>query len=323
MRAVILEECGPAENLKLVEVPVPTLGDGEVLIKTEAASVGYPDVMMRKGEYVKQINNFPYIPGREVAGTIEKVGSGVMGVKPSMRVAARLLTGGYAEYATAPVKNLVFLPDRVSSLQGLVYLVNLPLAYLVYYFCGRVGPRATILLHAPAGGVGTLITQIAKRRAHNVVIALSSSQEKLDYCFANGADYGVNYKAGDYVEEVLRLTGGKGVDVSLNSVSGPTLEKDPLVIKPLGRWVIYGSSAGYREIDPRGTIVLKSLTIVHFSVYSVIDREEFRQAKEFLDHWLHTEDLISVSKTFPIEEAVTAHRWIEEQRNIGKIALVM
>jgi NADPH:quinone reductase len=135
---------------------------------------------------------------------------------------------------------VVPLPDRVSFLQGLVYFVNMRIAYLAYYVFGKVNPGDTILLHAAAGGIGVLLTQIAKRHGDNTVIALSRSDEKLDYCRKNGADHLINYQSADYVEEVPRITGGQGVDISLNSVDGATLETDPGAIKPTGRWVIYG-----------------------------------------------------------------------------------
>lgn len=338
MRAVQISEYGPAENLKIVDIPIPEPAEDEVLIKVKAASAIFPDSLMRRGVYFNLPPSLPFIPGREVAGIVEKigrrekdskpdmaekVGAKLTHIKAGMRVMARMHTGGYAEYATASLKNVICLPDRVSFLSGLVYHNNLKIAYLAYYIFGQVQPYDTILLHAPAGGIGTLITQIAKRRANNVVIALSSSDEKLEYCRANGADYGINYKTGDYVDEVLRITDGKGVSVSLNSVGGPTLKTDPQVIRPMGRWVIYGRAAGRGPIDIYETMFLKSLTLSTFSVYTVLEREEYRQATSYLENWLHTEELISVSRTFPLEEAVAAHRWIDEQRSVGKIALVM
>ncbi len=338
MRAVQLNEYGPPENFKLVDVPIPEPTEEEVLIKVEAASVIFADSLMRRGIYLNPPSSLPFVPGREVAGIVEKVGAKaknfkpdlaekvgakITNIKPGMRVMARIHTGGYAEYATASLKSVICLPDRVSFLQGLVYNSNLRIAYLAYYIFGQIQPYDSILLHAPAGGIGSLITQIAKRRAHNVVIALSSSDEKLEYCRANGADYGINYKKSDYVEEVLRITGGKGVDVSLNSVAGPTLKTDPRVIRPLGRWVIYGSAAGRGLIDIYDTVLPKSLTMSIFSVYTVLEREEYRRATNFLENWLHTEELISVSRTFLLEDVIAAHHWIDEQRSVGKIALVM
>lgn len=339
MRAIQLEQYGPPENLKLVNIPMPEPKQGEVLIKVEAASVIFADSMVRRGAYINRSAELPFIPGREVAGTVkqvnfpaqsdgdpsfaEKTGARMTGIKPGMRVAAFLLAGGHAEYAVAPLKDVVCLPDRVSFLQGLVYQHNMRIAFLAYYTFGQIQPNDTILLHAPAGGIGTLITHIAKRRARNVIIAVSSSPEKIAYCLENGADYGINYKTTNYVEEVLRITGGKGVDVSLNSVAGPTLETDPYAIKNLGRWVLYGGAAGYGKIDQFDVVTPKSQTVSFFSVYTVREREEYRQANEFMLHWLHTEELLSVSKTFALEEIADAHHLIDTQQSIGKIAIIM
>lgn len=323
MKAVQLNEYGPAEHLKIVDVPVPKLAENEVLIKVEAASIIFADVLMRKGDYPILPGSLPFVPGREVAGIVDQVGANVTSIKPGMRVMGQMHTGGYAEYAKTSMDQVFVLPDRVSYLQGLVYFANLRVAYMVYNVFGKVQPKDTILVHAASGGVGSLITQIAERRGNNVVIALSSSDEKLEFCRANGADYLVNYKTTDYVKEVLRITDGQGVDVSLNSVGGPTLETDPYTIKPTGRWVIYGYAAGKGLIDPYKHM-LKSLTITASSIYTYAFREEWRQAMEFLENWLSTEeDLLSVTRTFRIEEIVQAHHWLEDQHSIGKIALVM
>jgi NADPH2:quinone reductase len=156
-----------------------------------------------------------------------------------------------------------------------------------------------------------------------VVIALSSSPEKIVYCLKNGADYGVNYKTSNYIDEVLQITGGKGVDVSLNSVAGPTLETDPYAIKTLGRWVLYGGAAGYGKIDQFAAVTPKSQTVSFFSVYTVREREEYRQATDFMLHWLHTEELHSVHKTFALDDIAEAHRCIDTQQSMGKIAIIM
>ena len=323
MRAVQLNEYGPAENFKIVERPIPEPADDEVLIKVHAAGIIFADSQLRRGDYVNLPPSLPIIPGREAAGTIEKVGVKVKTFKPGMRVVAFLPSGGYAEYALASIKYTTRLPDRVSFLQGLVYHNNLRFAYLMYYVAGGIKPFDSILLHAAAGGIGTLVTQIAKRRANNVVIALSSSDEKLAYCLENGADYGINYRKTDYVAEALKITGGRGVDVALNSVAGPTLKTDPHAIKPMGRWIITGHAAGKGTIDPYEVMLIKSITVSIFSVYTVLERNEFRIATEFMENWLHTEALISVAKTFPLEDVTAAHHWIDSHRSVGKIALVV
>jgi NADPH2:quinone reductase len=321
MRAVRLNEFGPAENFAIVDTPIPESAEDEILVKVEAAGVIFADTQMRRGDYVN-LPSLPFVPGREVSGTVQKVGSQVTTVELGDRVTAHMHTGGYAEYATASAKSVIHLPDRVSFLEGIVYHINLRIAYLYYYTFGEIRRDATILLHAAAGGIGTLLTQIAKRRGNNIVIALASSDEKLAYCRANGADYGVNYTTTDYVEEVLRITDGHGVDVSLNSVGGSTLRTDPKVIRPLGRWVINGYAAGKGFIDPYEVIMPKSLTLSIFSVYTVREREQYKEATDFLEEWLRTERLISASKTFRLEEVIAAHDWIEGQHSIGKIALL-
>ncbi len=234
---------------------------------------------------------------------------------------ADMHTGGYAEFATAAVRDLVRLPERASFLQGVVYLVNLRIAYLYYYTFGQVQPGDVLMVHAAAGGIGTLVTQIAKRRGSNVVIALASSDEKLAHCRAAGADYAINIRSADYVTEVLRITGGRGVDVSMNSVAGPTLQTDPAAIRPRGRWLINGYAGGRALLDPNA-IMHKSLTLSVFSVYTVRRDEEFTKATAFLDEWLRTEPLESCTRTFPLEAAEEAHRWIEGRHSHGKIALV-
>ena len=322
MRAVLLERFGPPENLKVVDLPLPEPAEDEVLIKVQAAGIVFADTQMRRGDYV-QIPPLPFVPGRDVSGSIEAVGLAVRGLKTGMRVMAFIARGGYAEYALAKAKDVIPLPDHVHHLEGIVYLVNLRIAFLNYFIFGKTQPHETILIHAGAGGIGTLLTQIAKRRANNTVITLSSTDEKAAYCKANGADHSINYKKRNYVEEVMALTGGVGVDISFNSVGGPTFRTDPLAIRPLGRWMIYGYAAGKELLDPYESIMPKSLTLSIHSVYTIRDREEYRQATTYLLDWLEKEELDSVSKVFTLEEIVQAHHWIENQHSIGKIAIMM
>jgi NADPH:quinone reductase-like Zn-dependent oxidoreductase len=322
VKAVLLDRHGPAENLKIVDLPVPEPAEDEVLIEVELAGIVFADTQMRMGDYV-HIPTLPFIPGREVSGRITEVGSEVQKFQPGMRVMAFIPQGGYAEFATAKVNEVVMLPDHVAHSQGIVYLVNLRIAYLNYTIFGKTQPDDTILVHAGAGGIGTLITQIAKRRSNNTVITLTSSTEKAAYCKDNGADHCINYSKTDYVKEVLRITDGQGVDISFNSVGGATFKKDPRVIKAMGRWVIYGYAAGKDVIEPYEVIMPKSLTLIINSVYTVRERDEYQQATEFLLDWINVERLDSVSKIFALEEVIEAHHWIEDQHSVGKIAMAM
>lgn len=320
MRAVRLNDFGNASAFEVVDLPVPEPKASEILIKVGIAGIVFADTQMRRGDYVN-LPNPPFTPGREVAGTVVRVGPEVRHIRPGMRVTADMHTGGYAEYATAEADTAIILPDRVTFEQAIVYHVNLRIAYLYYYTFGGVQPGEAILLHAAAGGIGTLVTHIAKRRGDNTVIALSSSDEKLAYCRAAGADYGVNYRTTNYVDEVMRITGGRGVDVSMNSVAGKTLETDPMAIRPRGRWLINGYAGGRALLDPNA-IMPKSLTLSIFSIYTVRNDEDFRKATDFLGDWLRSETLDGCTRTFAFEDVIKAHDWIEGQHSCGKIGLV-
>lgn len=319
MKAVQVYEFGPIENLIVEDVPTPTPGPNEVLIQVKAAGIVFGDLLTRKGTDPRLPETMPYIPGMEVAGVVVEVGAEVTGVAVGARVMSYVPEGGYAEYAKASTAFLTPLPDEVSFAQALVYLINMPVAHLVYHAFGAVQPNDTILLHAASGGVGTLVTQIAKRRGSNTVIALVGSDEKGEVCKANGADHVINYKSADYVAEVLRLTDGQGVDVSLNSVAGPTLKTDPFAIRQRGRWAIYGYAAGQGVIDPFAHF-LKSLTINVSAAYAYMGQPAFAEAQKFMRQWLSSEPLIGPSKTFRLDEAQAAHRWLESQGSHGKLA---
>lgn len=320
MRAVQLSDFGSASDFRVVELPIPEPDDSQILIKVGVAGIVFADTQMRRGDYVN-LPKLPFIPGREVAGTVEKVGAKVAGITPGMRVVADMHTGGYAEYALADAGSVVTLPDRVSFEQAIANNVNLRIAYFYFYTFGQIQPGETILLHAAAGGIGTLVTQIAKRRGtNNTVIALSSSDDKLAHCRHAGADHCINYRTSNYVDEVLRITGGRGVDVSMNSVAGPTLKTDPLTIRPRGRWLINGYAGGRAMLDPNA-IMPKSLTLSIFSIYTIRNDEEFLKATAFMEDWFRTEPLDGCSRTFRLEEVVKAHELIESQKSFGKIGL--
>jgi NADPH2:quinone reductase len=322
MKAARVHAFGPIENLVIEDIPVPVPGEGQVLIKVEACGLVFGDILTRKGIDPRPPERMPYTPGMEVAGVVEQLGPGVQSVKPGQRVMAFMFEGGNAEYAVADVSRLVALPDEVSDLQGLTYLINMPIAWLVHQVYGPVKPGDTILLHAAAGALGTLITHIAKRRNGNRVIALVSSDEKSKWCIDNGADHVINYRKTDYVDEVLRLTDGQGVDVSLNSVAGPTLQTDPRAIRAGGRWGLYGYSAGGGLIDPFAHAI-KSLTIKISVFHTYAAQPVVQQAMAFRDEWMRTEKLIPAGKTFSLDDVREAHAWLEGQHTMGKTALVI
>jgi NADPH2:quinone reductase len=323
MKAAQITEYGPSSNFKVVDVDVPTINSREVLVKVEAAGIIFADVLQRRGAYGPARRPFPFAMGIEVAGTVQKIGAEVTGFEIGNRVAGTLAFGGYAEYAAVPAKTLRVIPGRVSFEQALVYLVNLPAAYIHYSTFGNLQPGETILVHAASGGVGSLITQVAKRKGkNNTVIALASSDEKIAFCKQNGADYAINYTKENYVEAVKKITDNQGADVVCNSVGGETLKTDPRVVKRLtGRWLISGAAAGRAMIDPY-SFLYESITMRAFSIHTLENTEEHKKAFRFLDDWLRTEELIEPGHVFKLDDVAKAHDLIEQQRSWGKVILV-
>lgn len=322
MRAAHVNAYGPDSKFEIVEIDKPKIKPNEVLVKVEASGIIYADVLDIRGLHGHHPGvTFPYVMGWEVAGTVDKVGAEVSGFTVGQRVAGTMTYGGFAEYATVAVSALRAIPARCSYQQALVYLINLPVAYLHYTTYGQVQPGETILVHGAAGGVGSMLTQLAKRKG-NTVIALASSDEKLEFCKQLGADHTINYRTTDYVEAVKQITDNRGVDVVFNGVAGPTLATDPKVIKRLtGRWVIIGRAAGLGMINP-WQFIMNSITVRACSVMTLDGTEDQKASRRFLDEWLRTEPLIEPGHVFKLEDINSAFDLLYSQASHGKVVLV-
>ncbi len=322
MKAISVDNFGGLENINVVDMDVPEPDAHEVLIKVEVAGVIYSDIQMRENDYINP-PNLPFVPGREVVGTIVKVGGSVTHLKEGMNVGAFIHTGGYAEYAVAPGATTFPIPDKVSFEKAIVYQTNFPVAYSHYSVSGKVQPDETVLIHAAAGGVGSLMVQIAKKHG-NRVIALCSSEEKRQFCLAKGADFAINYREKDYVEEVLKLTDGRGVDVSLNSVGGPTLETDFKAIRNFGRWVIYGYAGGRAALsaDAIDDVMHRSQQITITSMYNIMTSAHFIDILNYFQEWMVSEPLDSPTKLYSLDQAAEAQQYVATQKSLGKIALI-
>jgi NADPH2:quinone reductase len=323
MRAAQITAYGPSSNFVINEVAIPKINERGVLVKIDAAGIIWADVLRRRGGSGPSLKPFPYTMGIEIAGAVVAVGAAVTEFVVGNRVAGSIPSGAYAEYAGVDASLLRRLPGRVSAQQALVYQVNLPVAHVAINYFGKVQPGETLLVHAAAGGVGSMITQLAKRRGKdNTVIALASSDEKLEFCRANGADHVINYRKQDYVDAVKKITDDQGVDVIFNGVGGDTLRTDPPLVKPLtGRWIILGASGGPGVIDPY-SFIYQSITVRPVSIKPLWGTTERKQAVDFLDDWQATEALIEPGHVFKLSEIAAAHDCVEQQRSIGKVIVV-
>jgi NADPH2:quinone reductase len=329
MRAVLLNDYGPVENLSPGEVDKPAAASGEVLVKVAFAGLRWGDIMQRNG-LPSRARPTPFIAGQEASGVVESVGEGVTDFAVGQRVIALPMQGAFAEYVALPAERCIPLPDAAPLDRCLAYPVNMRTAHLMIYAWAKVQDGETVLLHAAAGGVGLMALQILKRRFSNVrVIGLVGRDEKAAIARAHGCDHVINYKTHDYVEEVTKITGpkatgfmtggeqGGGVDVSFNGVSGNTLVTDPQVIRKRGRWVIYGYAGGRNIIDtsPFG---YDAITIMPFSSIAWRGTPEDEAARKFTMDWLANEPLLEPT-VYPLEEVAKAERAMEAGETVGKV----
>jgi NADPH2:quinone reductase len=329
----MIEDYGPVEGISVRDVARPEPGPGEVLVKVAYGGLRWGDIMQRGG-FPTRMRAAPFVAGQEASGVVESVGQGVMSVKPGMRVVALTLNGAWAEYCVVPEARVVAVPDHVGLDRVLAYPVNLLTAYYAVNVWAKVQPGERVLLHAAAGGVGLLALQIMKKRLKDVtVVALCGSDEKVELVRKHGADYAINYKNKDYVAEVERLIGAKahgfvlngerggGVDVSLNSVSGSTLDHDWKLIRKRGRWVIYGWAGGRGNLNT-GAFGYEGITVMPFSSLAWLGTDEHRAGLKFVQEWLAHEELLEPT-VYSLEQAQEAERALEQGKTTGKVVLAV
>jgi NADPH:quinone reductase len=322
MKTIFVEEFGEPEVLRYTDAERPSPGEREALIEVRSAGVNYADTMRRRNQYVVS-QDLPFVPGSEVAGTVAEVGEGVENVSVGDRAVTLLGTGGYAEYAVAPARNLIPIPEGLDFDQA----AAIPLQGLTAYHCiktsGSLKEGESVLVHAAAGGVGTLAVQMAKLLGAGKVIATASSEEKLDLARSLGADVLIDYTKEDWPEKVREATEGKGADVILEMVGSDFPQKNLTCLNVFGRMVVFGAAS--RE---RGTIVPASLmnechAIVGFYLPQTMRRPDLfiPSLREVLG-WISSGDLqLTIGATYPLENAAEAHADLEGRKTTGKLLL--
>lgn len=321
MRAVVLHERGGPEALHLEEVPVPTPGPGQALVRVEAIGLNFIDIYKRTGLYEVPL---PATLGEEGAGMVVEVGPGVDDVRAGDRVAWSGGLGAYAEYAVVSAARLVPVPDGVSTqTAAAVMLQGMTAHYLATStFPLKVGDRC--LVHAAAGGVGLLLVQIAKR-CGAVVIGTAGSDEKAELARKAGADEVIVYTQRDFVEEVRKLTDGRGVHVIYDSVGRTTFLPGLDLLVPRGTMVLFGQSSGpVAPFDPqilarKGSLFLTRPTLASY----VLTREELLSRARDLFDWIQGGELaVRVGAEFALADVADAHRALEGRRTTGKVLLI-
>lgn len=324
MKAIMMHEPGEPEVLVLEDVETPEPGPGEVLIEVALAGVNYADTGMRRGMFHGPgAAAMPITPGFEVSGTIVELGEDVEGFEEGSRVVAVLETGGYAEYAVAPVNSVVKVPEGVDYLQATALLVQGITAYGVLHDSARVQPGESVLVQAAAGGVGTLAVQLAKLAGAETVIGTASTPEKRDLAEFLGADQTVDYTQDGWVEEVLEATGGRGVDVVLESVGGEIGSQAYGCLAPLGRLVTFGAAAGEGMATPdMWQLNMQGQSVSGYGGPWIRPGAAGRAREDIFGYLTSGELRVVEGPSFGLEEAAGAHRAVEGRVTVGKVALL-
>lgn len=324
MKAVRMEEFGEPEVLRAVEVERPEPGEGQVLVEVRAAGINYADVMRRRNSYLEE-TPLPFVLGAEVAGTVAEVGGGESdGASVGDRVVALVRAGGYAEYAVAPAGALIPLPEGLGFDEAAAVPLQGLTAYHALKTMGRLQEGEGVLVHAAAGGVGTLAVQMAKLMGAGTVIATASSGDKLDLAGSLGADVPINYAEEDWPERVREATGGRGVDVILEMVGGDFVKQGLSCLAGFGRMVVFGAASGeMSSVVPQG-LMLKNHTVSGFYLPGIVGRPDLLgpSLQEILG-WLAEGRLkLTIGGRYPLERAADAHADLEGRKTTGKLVLV-
>jgi NADPH:quinone reductase-like Zn-dependent oxidoreductase len=341
MKAVVLTGTGGYDVLRVEERPDPPVGSGEVRIAVRAAGINFADTMARVGLY-PDAPKPPCVLGYEVAGEVESVGEGVSDHTVGDRVVAGTRFGGQAELVTVPASQAWPLPERFSFEQGAAFPVNYGTAYAALVMMGSLREGTRVLIHAAGGGVGISAVQIARNAGAEIFGTASAS--KHEAIRAQGVDYAIDYRTKDFEAEVMRITGGEGIDLAIDALGPSSFRKDYRLLRPGGRLVMYGLSENSREGRRSIPLTLKSLaamptaTMPWWKSLLVMNENKGVFGLNMLK-WLDSEGSLDrlvtplmadlqagrldpvVAESFPFERAGDAHKFIAERRNVGKVVL--
>jgi NADPH:quinone reductase len=316
-----VHEVGGPEVLVVEEVAVPEPGEGQVRVRVEAAGLNFIDIYQRKGAYNLPL---PFSPGLEAAGVVEALGPGVEGLAVGQRVAWATHLGSYAEQAVVPADGVDPVPEGIDPRVAAAAMLQGMTAHYLTHSTVPLEKGMTVLVTAAAGGVGLLLTQVAKRLGARV-IGTVSTDEKEALARAAGADDIVRYRDVDLAKAVRDLTDGAGVDVVYDSVGKDTFAASLDSLRPRGHLVLFGQASGPVDpLDPqtlnvKGSLYLTRPTLFH---YTARPGERAWRAGDLFS-WIAAGELdVRIDRTWPLAEAADAHRYMEAGETKGKVLLI-
>jgi NADPH2:quinone reductase len=321
MKAIQVKQPGGPEAMELVDLPVPEPKANEAVLKLAASGVNFIDIYQREGRYKVPL---PFVLGQEGAGTVTAVGSEVKSLKAGDRVAWSSVLGAYAEYAAIPADRLVAVPSGVSDQQAAAAMLQGMTAHYLSHDTFPLKAGQTALVHAAAGGVGLILTQMA----HNIgarVIATVSTDEKAQLAREAGADEVIFYTRQDFETETRRLTSGKGVDVVYDSVGKTTFEKGLNVLRPRGMMALFGGSSGavppfdLIQLSAKGSLFVTRPSLAHY----IATREELVARSGSVFAMIAAGKLkLRIEHMYPLTEVQRAHNELEGRKTTGKLLLI-
>ena len=320
MKAIQITEYGGPEVMKYSEVPDPMAAQGEAVVKIEAVGVNFTDIYSRAG-----INppGLPWIVGVEGAGVVTAVGAGVDSINIGDNVAYSGVFGSYAEMASVPASKLIKLPDGLDARSGAAVMLQGMTAHYLCHSTYAVQPGDKVLIHAGAGGVGLLLTQMVKKLG-GYVFSTVSTEEKAQLSRDAGSDQVILYGEQDFSEEIKKATDGEGLQAVYDAVGETTFEKSISCLGRRGHMVLYGQASGPPPlIDPRrlgnGSLFLTRPGLADYTS----TRDELEQRAGDVLNWVKSGDLkLRVEHVFPLSEAPEAHSQLASRATTGKILLI-
>ena len=322
MRAVLVDTFGGPEALTVHDIPKPTPGPTDVIVKIAMSGVNFIDVYFRTGVYTMPP---PVAIGNEAAGIVESVGADVRGLAAGDRVAYAMARGSYAEFAKVPAAHVVKIPDAVSFERAAAVMLQGMTAHYLTHSTFALKPGDTCLVHAAAGGTGALVVQMAKA-AGATVFGTVSTPEKAAIAKAAGADEIIFYTEQDFAAEAKRLTSGRGVDVVYDGVGKTTFDKGLDSLRPRGMMVLFGGSSGPVPpfdpliLNPKGSLFVTRPSLAH---YIATSEELAWRAGDVLGMVANGSLRVRIDATFSLDRAGDAHRVLEGRGTTGKLLISM
>jgi NADPH:quinone reductase len=328
-----MTEQGAPDVLRLVDLPDPVPGPGQVLVRVQAAAVNFSDVMRRRGDVYPVPTPSPFVPGAEVAGTVAAVGEGVDNFEigtPVFGTVGADGSGGYAELALAYSGSLIPVPAGLEPDAAAGIVVSGLAAAVILGEVARLAPEEAVFIPAAAGGVGSYAVQIARLMGAGTIIAGASTPAKRDIALQLGADHAVDYTALGWTDQVLKLTGARGVDVALEMTGPAHLNETLTILAPFARLVVYGSVSGTVDgLDPAALQPLlydpaPSQVLTGFNLGAWFEHRlpAAAAALERLVGWVSTGQVVPPAvQALPLSAAAEAHRMLESGATTGKLVL--